>query len=58
MDRRIDAYNLEGMAMKGGKLIMVFFRFISQDGKTLTFKTMGIDADGKPFSNVQVFDKQ
>ena len=58
MDRRIDAYNLEGMSMKGGKLIMVFFRFISQDGKTLTYKTMGIDPNGKPFSNVQVFDKQ
>ena len=58
MDRRIDAYNLEGMSMEGGKLITVFMRFISLDGKTLTFKTMGTDAEGKPFSRVEVFDKQ
>ncbi len=58
MDRRIDAYNLEGMSMKGGKLITVFMRFVSLDGKTLTFKTMGTDAEGKPFSRVEVFDKQ
>ena len=58
MDRRIDAYNLEGMSMRGGKLITVFMRFISLDGKTLTFKTMGTNAEGKPFSRVEVFDKQ
>ena len=58
MDRRIDAYNLEGMSIKNGKLIVVFMRFVSRDGKTLTFKTMGTNAEGKPFSNVEVFDKQ
>jgi len=58
MDRRIDAYNLEGMSMKGGKLITVFMRSVSLDGKTFTFKTMGTDAQGKPFSRVEVFDKQ
>ena len=58
MDRRIDAYNLEGMSMKGGKLITVFMRFVSLDGKTFTFKTMGTNAEGKPFSRVEVFDKQ
>ncbi len=41
MDRRIDAYNLEGMSMKGGKLVTVFMRSVSPDGKTFTFKTMG-----------------
>ena len=58
MDRRIDAYNLEGMSMKGGKLITVFMRSVSPDGKTFTFKTMGTNAAGKPFSRVEVFDKQ
>lgn len=58
MDRRIDAYNLEGMSMKDGKLITVFMRSVSPDGKTLTFKTMGTNAEGKPFSRVEVFDKQ
>jgi hypothetical protein len=58
MDRRIDAYNLEGMSMEGGKLITVFMRSVSPDGRTLTFKTMGTDAQGKPFSRVEVFDKQ
>ncbi len=58
MDRRIDAYNLEGMSMDGGKLITVFMRSVSPDGKTLTFKTMGTNAEGKPYSRVEVFDKQ
>ena len=58
MDRRFDAYNLEGMSMKDGKLITVFMRSVSLDGKTLTFKTMGTNAEGKPFSRVEVFDKQ
>ncbi len=58
MDRRIDAYNLEGMSMKGGKLITVFMRSVSADGKTFTFKTMGTDGEGNPFSRVEVFDKQ
>ena len=58
MDRRIDAYNLEGMSMRGGKLIAVYMRSVSPDGKTLTFKTMGTNAQGKPFSRVEVFDKQ
>ncbi len=58
MDRRIDAYNLEGMSMKGGKLITVFMRSVSPDGQTFTFKTMGTNAQGQPFSRVEVFDKQ
>ena len=58
MDRRIDAYNLEGMSMKAGKLITVFMRSVSPDGKTFTFKTMGTNAQGQPFSRVEVFDKQ
>ena len=44
--------------MDAGKLITVFMRFVSLDGQTLTFKTMGTDAEGKPFSRVEVFDKQ
>ena len=58
MDRRIDAYNLEGMSMKGGKITRVFFRFVSADGKTLTFKTMGIDSAGKWLSIVEIYEKQ
>jgi hypothetical protein len=31
---------------------------ISDDGKTLTTTNKGTDADGKPFTNVMVYDKQ
>lgn len=58
MDRRIDAYNLEGMSMKEGRLITVIMRSVSKDGSTLTFKQMGTDAQGRPFSTLEVFDKQ
>lgn len=58
MDRRIDSHNLEGMSMRGGKLVQVFLRFVSEDGRTLTFKTMGINAERTWFSRVEVFDKQ
>jgi hypothetical protein len=30
----------------------------SNDGKVLTITTKGMDASGKPFNNVAVYDKQ
>jgi hypothetical protein len=33
-------------------------RVLSADGKTLTITSKGVTADGKPRSDVQVFDKQ
>lgn len=31
---------------------------MSRDGRTMTLISNGISSDGKPFKNIQVFDKQ
>ena len=31
---------------------------VSQDGKVMTITTKGKNADGEPFDNVQVYDRQ
>ena len=43
---------------KGGKAIATATLSVSADGKTLTITSKGIQADGKQFSNVAVYDKE
>ena len=43
---------------KDGKVTATNHRVLSADGKTLTITSKGVTADGKPRSDVQVFDKQ
>ena len=42
----------------GGKFHVLGRQVISEDGKTLTITSEGTDADGKPTSATQVYDKQ
>ena len=58
VNRRLDAYTTERMLSKGGRLVNALRRVVSKDGKTLTTTQMGTTAQGKPFYNVQVYDKQ
>jgi hypothetical protein len=55
---RIDAYTTETVAKKGGKTVTVTRRTVSRDGKTLTVSAKGTTANGQPYSDVRVFDKQ
>lgn len=58
VNRRMDAYTTERILTKGGRLINALRRVVSKDGKSLTITELGINAQGKPFSIVQVYDKQ
>lgn len=58
VNRRLDAYATEMVQTKGGMLAIVVQRFVSRDGKSLTIKRIGIDAQGKPFRDIQVYDQQ
>ena len=54
----VDAYTVEGIDKIGGKVVATATQTVSKDGKTLTWRGKGTDAQGKPFNNVQVFEKQ
>ena len=56
--KRIDRYNTEGTFKKAGKVTDHGKRVVSQDGKVYTYTNEGINAQGKPVKNVQVFDKK
>jgi hypothetical protein len=43
---------------KAGKPVATGVNAVSKDGKTLTWTSKGINAQGQPTSGVQVFEKQ
>jgi hypothetical protein len=43
---------------KDGKVLATGTSVVSKDGKVLTITMKGVDANGKPFNSVAVFDKQ
>jgi hypothetical protein len=58
MNKRINAYTTVRTLRKGGKVVNTLRRVVSKDGKTMTVTQKGTDAEGKPVSTVQVYDKQ
>ena len=55
---RIDPNNFYATYMLNGKQVFVGQGVISKNGKTLTVTSKGTDVQGKPFEQIQVFDKQ
>ena len=58
VNRRIDAHRSERVQSKQGKLVNFLERVISPDGRLLTVRQVGIDAQGKPISYIDVYDRQ
>ena len=58
VNRRMDVYTTERVQKKGGKVVNTLRRVVSRDGKTLTITEEGTDDQGKPFSEVTIYDKQ
>ena len=56
--KRIDARTTERSDKKGDKVVQVLMRVVSQDGKTMTVTTKGMNTQGQAVNNVGVFDKQ
>jgi hypothetical protein len=44
--------------LQKGKQVRLIHKIFSKDGKTMTQTLTGADAQGKPFEQVQVFDRQ
>ena len=55
---RTDPHTIIIIRTKGGKLVETDVMSVSADGKTRTFTTVGIDANGRPVNNMTVSDKQ
>ena len=58
VNRRKDAYTTERVQKKGRKIVNTLRRIVSKDGKTLTITEEGTDEQGKPFSEITIYDKQ
>lgn len=43
---------------KAGKVVLTSSNVVSDDGKTLTITTTGVDENGRPISNIRVYDKR
>jgi hypothetical protein len=56
--KAIDARTSEFTLTKSGKVVGSVRRVVSADGKTLTVHNKGTSADGKPYDDTLVFDKQ
>jgi hypothetical protein len=56
--KRIDANTAERTDKRGGKVVATLMRRVSSDGKTMTVNYKGTDAQGKPFDNMVVLEKQ
>ena len=56
--KRIDANTTEVTRKRAGKIVQTAHRVISQDGKTMTVTTTGINGQGQTINNVTVYEKQ
>jgi hypothetical protein len=57
--KQIDANTLtEERSKQGGKYHSTARTVVSKDGKTMTTSTQGTDPESKPFTAVNIFDKQ
>jgi hypothetical protein len=54
----INAHTTDFTIKKDGKTVGSVHRVVSADGKTLTVHNKGTHADGKPYDDTLVFDKQ
>jgi hypothetical protein len=56
--KRVDSHTSERTDTKDGKTVQTYHRVVSKDGKTMTVTVKGTNAQGKPFTNVVVFEKK
>ena len=56
--KQVNANTVKSTMMKAGKPVGTTTRTVSANGKVLTLSTKGTDANGKPYENIAVYDKQ
>lgn len=55
---RVSANKYVVYRKKAGKVVLTSTNVVSDDGKTMTITTTGIGEDGRPISNVRVYDRR
>ena len=55
--KRVSANKYEVIRKRAGKVVLTSINVVSQDGKTMTITTKGVNAAGQSISNVRVYDK-
>ena len=58
MTKRVNATTIDSTSTLNGKEVGSTHTVVSADGKTLTRTVKGMDPQGKPFQNTEVYDKQ
>jgi hypothetical protein len=56
--KKVNANTGETDRKKGGKVVQTVVRVLSNDGKTLTLTTKGVNARGESIDNVAVYERQ
>jgi hypothetical protein len=56
--KQVNGNTVKSVMMKAGKPVGATTRTVSAHGKVLTLSTKATDANGKPYDNVAVYDKQ
>jgi hypothetical protein len=56
--KRVNANTIDSTSSLNGKEVGTTHSVVSADGKTLTRAVKGVDAQGKPFHNTEVYDRQ
>jgi polyphosphate kinase 2 (PPK2 family) len=56
--KRVDASTIDGTSSLNGKEIGTTHATVSADGRTLTRVVKGMDANGKAFTNTEVYERQ
>ena len=57
-EKLVDADTVEFILKRGGKVLSTSTQTVFKDGKTMTHREKGTNAQGQPFSNVLVYEKQ
>jgi hypothetical protein len=55
---RVDPHTIDYSRTEAGKVVQTGTMVVSQDGKTATLTAQGIDANGRGWNSVNVYDKQ
>jgi hypothetical protein len=56
--KRVNATTIDGTSSVNGKEVSSAHSVVSADGKTLTRIVKSMDAQGKPYQNTEVYEKQ
>jgi hypothetical protein len=56
--KRTNATTYEVIRKKAGKIVLTSTNVVSNDGRTMTITTKGVNADGQSVNNVRVYDKK